>query len=171
MRKLSQLSLAVLVVGLGTHAAEIGASGASPTKTPPAGTLEIAPGPDQSLLARPATEALVDLARQDFRAGNLSKENQDSVQSGLRATDPPISVERMGSAGRYLEKKRSWRALADLINPFAPTTRPEQPAAMAFETRQVLDYSAPDSLRGSGGPPVPRAFRDPIRQESGIRLW
>ena len=127
--------------------------------------------PKESLVNRPANEVLVDLARQEYTAANMSKASQEAVQARMRALDRSSTVEGAGSAGRYLQQRRSWRGVADLINPFAPVTRMEPPAATAFETRRALDFAAPDSLRRAGSPAVPRAFRDVITHEYGVRLW
>jgi hypothetical protein len=97
--------------------------------------------------------------------------NQTAADDRLRRSLQPLDPEEAGSAGRYLRGKPSLRSVRDLFDPFAPSKRAAAAERSVWETRQPLDFGAPDSLRGAGGGAVPRAFRDPITHEGGIRLW
>lgn len=94
------------------------------------------------LVEPPATEVIVDLAGRDLGPAS-NKANQEAAQSRLRASERPLTVEEAGGAIRYVRRKPGWRSVAQLVNPFAPVPKPEEPAAMAFETRKRLDAGSP----------------------------
>lgn len=98
------------------------------------------------LVETPATEVIVGLAGRDLGPG-ASKANQEAAQSRLRASERPLTVEEAGGAIRYVRRKPGWRSVAQLVNPFAPMPKPEEPAAMAFETRKRLETGSPRVLQ------------------------
>ncbi len=120
---------------------------------------------------RPPVEGRVALEGGNSGVTGLSAENQAAARERLRRSLMPLVPEDAGGAMRYLRRKPTLRGLRDLFDPFAPLARDPARMPSVWETRRVLDYGAPDSLRGAVAPPVPRAFRDPITHEYGIRLW
>jgi hypothetical protein len=129
------------------------------------------PAPAGSLMQGSGERVLVDLARMDLSPGKPGSLNDRSAQDRLRASDRPATVEESGGAVRYLRRTGGLRGLGALFNPFSPVTKVEVTPVSAYEARRPLDFAAPESLRLRGSGTVPRAFRDPITQEYGVRFW
>lgn len=109
------------------------------------------------LVETPATEVLVELAGRDLGPAS-GKANREAAQGRLRASERLLTVEEAGGAIRYVRRKPGWRSVAQLVNPFAPLPRPEEPAALAFETRRPLD------------PGLPRTQPEGVQHESRLSV-
>lgn len=84
--------------------------------------------------------------------------NHEAIQDSLKRTDRPYIPEETASAFQYLRHKPTMRGVWELVNPLAPLTKSETPAAMAFETRREVGNA-------------PRVFRDAGTHEPQLRLF
>lgn len=122
---------------------------ATPRRAGVTNSVDLARTPSASALTKPdplveipATEVLVELAGRDLGPAS-GKANQEAAQGRLRASERPVTVEEAGGAIRFVRRQPGWRSVVQLVNPFAPLPRPEEPAALAFETRRRLDTRLP----------------------------
>lgn len=127
------------------------------------------PIPDP-VMERPSELVLAGMASRE-RETLVNAATQDSLETGLRRSLEPRTVEEGGGAGRWVKRDKSLRAIGQLFDPFAPLPKPYRAAAPDFERAVRGEEYLPASLRGAAAPTLPRTFIDERTHEYGLRLW
>ncbi len=110
------------------------------------------------LLEKSTPAALVEMSQPAPSPLLDSRMNREAIQDSLKRTDLPYTPEETASAFQYLRHKPTMRGVWELMNPLAPLTKSETPAALAFETRREVGNA-------------PRVFRDAGTHEPQLRLF